>query len=425
MPLTTSMTVLRGKALDPQLLAPVAEWLAVGVAVSLPWSTSAASILIALWLIAVLPTLDVAAVRRELETAAGGLPVMLWLLAVLGMAWADVSWSERLGGLGGFHRLLFIPLLLAQFRRSAHGMRVLYGFFISVVVLLLLSWALVLVPDLPWPANGAAARFGIPVKDYILQSGEFLIAAFALFGFALNYAMARQWRPAVGLAALAALFLANIFFVITGRSTLLVGAALLLLLGWRQARWKGLAATAAAGVVGGALLSWQSPYLHARLDRSMSELQSYEASDAYNSTGLHLEFLKKSVSFVETAPLFGHGTGSIAEQFRNAATAGNGSSSVASVNPHNQILGVAIQLGLVGAVVLVAMWLAHLLLFRGSGMTAWLGTIVVVQNIVFSLFNSHLFDFSQGWLYVFGVGVLGGMVLRERDAAGGAMKASS
>jgi hypothetical protein len=28
-----------------------------------------------------------------------------------------------------------------------------------------------------------------------------------------------------------------------------------------------------------------------------------------------------------------------------------------------------------------------------------------------------LFDFTSGWLYVFGVGVLGGMIMRQRDAA--------
>jgi len=76
-----------------------------------------------------------------------------------------------------------------------------------------------------------------------------------------------------------------------------------------------------------------------------------------------------------------------------------------------------VQLGLVGAAVLVAMWTAHVMLFRGGGFIAWIGMIVVWQNIVSSLFNSHLFDFTQGWLYVFGVGVAGGMVLRERDGA--------
>ena len=43
--------------------------------------------------------------------------------------------------------------------------------------------------------------------------------------------------------------------------------------------------------------------------------------------------------------------------------------------------------------------------------------MVVTQNIVTSLFNSHLFDFTAGWTYVFGVGVAGGMVLRQRSGA--------
>lgn len=63
-----------------------------------------------------------------------------------------------------------------------------------------------------------------------------------------------------------------------------------------------------------------------------------------------------------------------------------------------------------------AMWLAHFLLFRAEGVMAWLGAVVVVENVVSSLFHSHLFDFGNGWLYVFGVGVLGGTVLGERDA---------
>jgi hypothetical protein len=40
--------------------------------------------------------------------------------------------------------------------------------------------------------------------------------------------------------------------------------------------------------------------------------------------------------------------------------------------------------------------------------------MVVVQNIFTSLFNSHLFDFHEGWMYVLGVGVAGGMMLCER-----------
>jgi len=62
------------------------------------------------------------------------------------------------------------------------------------------------------------------------------------------------------------------------------------------------------------------------------------------------------------------------------------------------------------------MWLAHLALFRDGTLIAWFGLLVVAYNVVSSLFNSHLFDFGEGWLYVFGVGLTGGMMLRAADA---------
>jgi hypothetical protein len=384
--------------------------------VSLPWSTSATGILIAVWLVTVLPTLDAASVRRELATAAGGLPVVLWVLAALGMLWADVTWAERIGGLGKFHRLLVIPLLLVQFRRSEHGIWVIYGFFASMLGLLLMSWVAVAFPGLPWPGK----EFGVPVKDYILQGETFLICAFALLGYAFDERGAKKPLFILGLVGLAGLFLIDIAFVATGRTVLLVAPVLALLLGWRQFRWQGLfGAALLGGAVGGALI-FESPYLHGRLERSVTELQDYLNSAAINPTGLHLEFLRKSLSFVEAAPIIGHGTGSITEQFRNAAVGQTGAASVASANPHNQIFAVAIQLGVIGTVVLLAMWTAHVMLFRGGGFIAWIGLIVVVQNIVSSLFNSHLFDFTQGWLYVFGVGVGGGMMLRKRSTAAAA-----
>ena len=78
------------------------------------------------------------------------------------------------------------------------------------------------------------------------------------------------------------------------------------------------------------------------------------------------------------------------------------------------------QWGTVGVILLYAMWLVHLLLFRGQGFVAWIGLLVVVQNIFTSLFNSHLFDFHEGWMYVLGVGIAGGMTLaaRQRNAGG-------
>jgi O-antigen ligase len=408
----TSRPVLSG--FDRSRWTAVVDWLAVGVAVSLPWSTSVTAILVALWVLAVLPTLDASAARRELTNPAAYLPVLLWALAAVGMLWAaDVSWHDRIGGLGKFHRLLVIPLLLIHFRRSERGIWVIYGFFAASVALLLVSWILVLTPGLTWRGKD----FGVPAKDYIFQSMNFLVCIFALLGFACEAGRTHQWRRGAAAAALALLFVADMFFVVTSRTALLVVPILLVWLGWQEFRWRGLFGTLLLFLVLGSAAWAVSPYLHGRLVRSVTEYEAYRDKDEPNSTGLHLEFLRKSLSFVDTAPIVGHGTGSITEQFRRSETGHDSASSFHSENPHNQIFAVAIQLGLIGTAVLIAMWVAHLMLFTGgSGLIAWFGTIIVVQNIVSSLFNSHLFDFTSGWLYVFGVGVLGGMVLRQKDS---------
>jgi hypothetical protein len=127
-----------------------------------------------------------------------------------------------------------------------------------------------------------------------------------------------------------------------------------------------------------------------------------------------------SVKAIGEAPLIGHGTGSIEGVFARIASA-DPTAPAGTTNPHNQIFATAIMLGLPGVILLLAMWAAQFRMFLQPGFTAWIGLSVVAQNVIGSLFNSHLFDFSQGWLYVFGVGIAGGVMLR-RPAAGTARK---
>ena len=120
-------------------LATVADVLAVAIAVSLPWSTSATAILVGLWFFTLVPVLRWDELRREILTPAGGLPVLLVLLGVAGMLWADVTLLERWKGLDSFLKLLAIPLLLVQFRRSERGTWVFAGYLLSCVALLVVT----------------------------------------------------------------------------------------------------------------------------------------------------------------------------------------------------------------------------------------------------------------------------------------------
>ena len=403
----------------------VADALAMAVVISLPWSTSLTASLIGLWLLSTLPFLrpprlqkSLSSLRKSLTAPAGALPVWLWLIAVLGMLWADVPWLERLRGLSGFHKLLVIPLLLVQFRRPAQAHYVLVGFLFSCTLLLIFSWASVL-----WPAVAWGTYPGVPVKDYIAQSGEFVLCAFGSLHIVLNALKIKRYLIGLAFAGLALAFLINVFYVATSRTQLVVFPFLLVVFGMqrfglRRATYVALA----TGAVLPSLVWFTSPYLRGRVLGVVEAVQTRAgdapisaADESLISAALHLSFLKKSIQFVEEAPLIGHGTGSITELYRQSAVGKTGADSTASTNPHNQTFAVAIQLGVLGVIVLYAMWISHArLMFSLLGNEGWIGSLLVVQNIISSLFNSHLFDFTQGWTYVFGVGIIGGVALQRR-----------
>jgi hypothetical protein len=167
-------------------------------------------------------------------------------------------------------------------------------------------------------------------------------------------------------------------------------------------------------------LAWAgSPQLRWTTETILRGYQLYKERNLPTSIGSRLQFWQKSLRFISEAPIAGHGTGSIRPLFEEAAVDLFGAAALVVTNPHNQTLNVAIQWGEIGIVVLYAMWLVNLLLFRGEDLATWVGLMVVVQNIFTSLFNSHLFDFNEGWMYVLGVGIAGGMVLGKssREAA--------
>lgn len=393
-------------------LARIADYLVVALAVSLPWSTSVTSILIMLWLLALLPTIDFAELRRELLTPAGGLPVLLWMLAVAGTLWADVSWADRLFGLRYYHKLLAIPLLLMQFRRSPVGWHALAAFLASCSALLLVSWIFALKPSLNWSAYRPV---GIPTKDRIVQGTEFVICVGALIHLAIGAWNAHRRSVAIVLAVLACVFLANVLLVSLARTALVVMPFLLLLIGFQRFGRRGAVGLLAAGVVAVGLLWAVSPTLRASVWDGVAVLTDLNTNLLSTNSGIRLEYWRQSVGFIADAPIFGNGTGSTrALSLEAAREHGAGQMGAMPHNPHNQTLAVGVQLGFVGIAVLFALWGAHLVLFWGGGLANWLGMLLVGQNIVSSLMNSHLFDFTPGWIYVIGVGVLGGIALHPQ-----------
>jgi O-antigen ligase len=400
---------------DRALWTTIADVFAILAALALPWSTSLVAIFVPCWLGAAAWAMDWRAYGRLLKQPICYLPIALVGLAVVGTLWSDATWAARFHAVSPALKLLVLPALFYHFERSSRGMWVFVAFLVSCALLMLMSWLVVMEPSLSLKAADEPGGRGIFVKNYIDQSQEFALCTVALIYPIIRLLRTNRIWQALVLGAISLGFIVNMVFVIVSRTAIvtmpiMLGVFALLHLKRRTS----LILFGVMIVLVGAL--WFAPELRWGPKRLLRDYQLYKTEQTVTSIGLRIEFWEKSLRFFSEAPFIGHGTGSLRGLFERAANGYTESSNGDIIsNPHNQTLNNAVQWGMVGVILLYAMWLAHLLLFRGEGVVAWIGLLVVVQNIVSSLFNSHLFDFHEGWMYVLGVGVAGGMTLAARQ----------
>jgi O-antigen ligase len=389
------------------------------LAVLLPWTTTGAlGALITCFALLVL-TVPLAMWPTTIARPACALTLALFLLCLLGTAWASgATRADTVHAIGQVYKLTMIGLLLAHFQDSRRASWVFTAFVASNAVLLVYSYIVYVAPELA--LVNKPDQPGVPIRNYIDQSQAFALCAVGLLGVAGTAWQRGQRRAAGWLGALALAFLLNLAFVNVARTALVYLPVMLLVLLGRFLSGRRFALAVVALAVAALAVGAASPNLQSKFERIFSETAQYGApvgSEGPASAATRLEYWHKSLGFVRAAPLIGHGTGTTRALFARDAEGKSDLEALITANPHNQTLAVALQWGLVGVALLWAMWAVHLWLFRGPGLYAFIGLLAVTQNLIGSLFNSHLFDFYEGWIYVLAVGVAGGMVLRERGEA--------
>jgi O-antigen ligase len=406
---------------DPAARILIVDLLTLLIVILLPWSTSGVGIAVVLWLIALVPTIEVGAFWQSLRRPICVLPIALFALALVGTLWSPAPWGERLHAVGPLARFLVLPLLLYHFERSTRGTWVFIAFLVSCMLLMAASWVVAFDPNLSLKLYFSRGPYlvsnGIIVKNYIDQSQEFVLCAVALAYPVMMLLRANKIRLAALLAAIALSLLVNMMFVVVSRTALVTMPVMLAVFALMHLRLRTAIAALCATALLAALVWNVSPQLRFTVAKFFTDYQHTSVQNNESGIGSRLIYWRKSLRFFVAAPVIGHGTGSTRGLFEQAAIGEVGSRAQIVSNPHNQTLAVAVQWGVIGVVVLYAMWFAHLRLFRGEGLSNWIGLLVVVQNVFTSLFNSHLFDFHEGWMYVLGVGVAGGMTLRARRHA--------
>jgi O-antigen ligase len=387
---------------------------AVATAAMLPVSTSGQAIALSAFV-----WLAILTIKREqwlatIVTPAAAIPVGLYVLIVIGMLWSPTPLAPG-GGVGHYAKLLLIPVAMACAFTPRQGLQIGYGFLAGSLVVLVFSLLSFFV-FLPPPFRHAMD--GVPLKDNAVQSGCFALCAFALALGGVGAWVAGNRRRSAVMLILALVFLVDVFMIYISKTGILMTAALVGLFVVQAEGWKRSLLIATPIVLIAAVALWMSPPAQRRLAEIATDIHAVDSgkgsSEATLSTASRLDFWSKAVEFIEQAPLFGHGTGSTKSLYQSLEATRPSPYGEAVPDPHNQFFAIAIQVGLVGGAILLAMWVVHFSMFVGGSFACAIGQAVVIQNFIGSLFNSHLSTVTQGMLYCLAVGLLGGIVQRAR-----------
>jgi O-antigen ligase len=146
---------------------------------------------------------------------------------------------------------------------------------------------------------------------------------------------------------------------------------------------------------------------HSRLTNTQTEIKNHNLAGQQTSAGLRLEFYRNSLTLIKENILFGTGTGSFLHEYKQLAEQQNLISKDV-VNPHNQFLLTTKELGLMGLIALCLFWYIPWLTskhlkteFNRLALRA-----LILAMCIGSLFNSLLFDSSEGKFYCILAGVL-------------------
>lgn len=399
------------KADLPEKLAAARQIAAIATAFFLPFSTSGQAIGVSVFAVLALLTLDRDRFVTTMRMPAAWLPVALFALILVGVLWSMLPLADAIKWVGPYAKLLLIPLLLATAVTPRQALHIGYGFLASCVVILMLSYSAILWPTGPWTWFKS---IGVPFKDNAVQSECFAICALGLGLGAVRVWSDGDRRRAVAIGLLGLLFFVDIFLIFVSKTGMLVAFTMVAILviaigGWRTAFIVGIPIV----VIVAATLA-MSPGAKSRFGEMASDVTA--GTETTNvSTASRIDFWSKATEFLKQAPLLGHGTGSIRPLYQSLEATRPSPYGAAVADPHNQFLHIALQVGLIGGAILLAMWLAHVRLLTGrdfaSDFASVMGLGIFAMTVVGSLFNSHISQVTQGMLYCLGVGLCGTVIL--------------
>ncbi|MBF0190011.1 MAG: O-antigen ligase family protein [Magnetococcales bacterium] len=409
----------------------VRSFLLLGV--SLPFSTSLTTISS----YATLVLLLLSGGWRERRAAFGASRVawallLLFALLGLGVFYGELTLAEAGRVFWKYHYLLLAVLLLPFFadeRVRMLGVRLFLVAMSGVVALSVIAqvWAGRVHPDSVFYPLLRPDNPGL-LKSYISTS---LMMSFYVFVLAHHAFRFRQGRW-VGVA-LAGLGMQYILYFSPGRSGYVLLMVLLFVFAAQVTpRRYLLPVFAAVGAVLVVVLS-TSATIQQRLDAAVLDYRLMQDKSHENSIGARYDYFVNGLALIREKPVAGGGTGSVLVRYTRlqqsrvaqeglqppvAPGAVRASTTQPTSNLHNQYLEFGVQVGLMGVMALVWVWVAQWQAScKQDGFFRDLSQGFVVLFAVGCLINSMLMDFTERYFFTYFTVVLFANTVEAKEAS--------
>lgn len=325
----------------------------------------------------------------------------------LSLFWTVAPQADALGSLVKYGKLLMVILLVVLIRDRREAIYALGWFAGAQAFLLASSWMLYANLPVPWATSRTALTEYSVFSSYLDQG--IMGAVFAAVCWHLReHAPGRFGRKLAACLALVAL--ANVFFVLRGRSAHVIAIALISTAIMWELPKKYRTVIVLLPFLLGAGLFFTSGNVRERMSLVQTEVSAYsDEHKADTSSGIRLNLWGTAIQAIGEHPVAGSGIGSWSTEFNRLQREkypahvdidGKG-------NPHQEFLLWGVQLGIPGILflvfLLVSLWRDTLKMATPHARAAQ-STILALA--VACLFNSSVYDAQIGDFFCILIGLL-------------------
>jgi O-antigen ligase len=273
----------------------------------------------------------------------------LYAWMYLGILYTDAPASDIVTHLRKYMKLALMAVVVCALSEAVWRRRAWTAYVVALLFTLASTYANIWL-DLPWSVsdNQGWNMDHTVFKDYISQG--ILMSMFVAISLSQIIKAQNSVRCKVVWAVLSALSILSITHLSDGRSAYLALIATVLgfvfwaTQGWRRWLGMGVVTLGLAGVFA------TSSVMQSRVELAIHQAQNLQAND-FSSVGQRFYYAKKSFELIAEKPVLGWGTGAYHQMFCRVADSAQWCM-MGKVHPHNQILFIWVEHGLLGLALL-------------------------------------------------------------------------